>query len=113
MKFNNPKIKKCNNKTFEECIKDNEYYNAIFVEKPKFDLKYITFDSCIFENIDFTSIKLIEVCLIDVIFKNCDLSNQEFDKQMLSRVKFENCKLVGTSFIDSSLRDIEFLNCNT
>ena len=71
----------------------------------------LTFDGCLFENIDFTKVSLKHLDLIDVTFDKCDLSNQNFDHQYLNRVQFKNCKLTGTSFIETNLKDVLFDHC--
>lgn len=72
-----------------------------------------TIDGCVFHHIDFSSVKLENVDLVDVIFDGCDLSNQCFEKKYLYRVIFRNCKMIGTSFVDASIHDVQFENCLT
>ena len=54
-KINNPMLQDINT-----CLKNNEFYNAIIKNKIRNNvvIKDITFDSCIFENVDFSNIKL-------------------------------------------------------
>lgn len=112
MKFNKPKINNCVSKTFSSCFMSNDFSNGIFSDDLTFDLSLVTFDSCIFESINFGLARLDRVDLIDVIFKDSDLSNQCFDGRLLSRVSFVNCKLIGTSFIGSGIKNVSFTNCN-
>ena len=62
MKFLNPKINKCIEKKIKDSINDNEFYNGYYNES--IDIPYtinqITFESCIFEKIDF-SLSLIHI----------------------------------------------------
>ena len=52
-KINNPMLQDINT-----CLKNNEFYNAIIKNKIRNNvvIKDITFDSCIFENVDFSNI---------------------------------------------------------
>ena len=55
MKFNKPKIAKCIDKKIADCMIDNEFSNGIFNEEidENIKLESITFDGCVFENINF------------------------------------------------------------
>ena len=64
-------------------IKDNYEYsidNKEFDQNNIEDFSNITFNSCIFNKIDFNDIKLLNVEFVDCIFNNCDLSNKSFGK---------------------------------
>ena len=114
MKVNKPKIMTYEEKSFDDCLEDEEFSNVMISITPEKELliSELTFDSCIFKKIDFNNIKLQDIDLLDVIFENCDLSNQSFDKKFINRVTFNNCKLIGTTFIDAAIRDVSFINCN-
>ena len=102
--------------TTESEFEIGELYNVIITGKPlaKIRLRYenTTFESCIFNNADFSSIELINVSFMDCIFNNCDLSNKEFIEKLITRTEFHDCKMIGTSFVDSSIKDVLIDNCN-
>ena len=76
MKINKPKIRYTNKATFENATINNIYSNLhIKGTEENILLNDITLDSCIFENIDFTTYKINDIDLIDCILTNCDLSN--------------------------------------
>ena len=80
MKVNKPKIRIMDNKTFFECLEDNEICNCeINGNVGNLVLNDFTIDSCIIRNVDFHNIELNNVNLLDVIFENCDLSNTNFN----------------------------------
>lgn len=91
-----PKIKF----TEEFIFVDNVYKNASFTKNPenKVIIEDIDFDSCIFKNIDFSLIELINVNFLDCIFESCDLSNKNFDEKLIERCEFNSCKLLGSSY---------------
>ena len=99
-----PKIKFTKDYIFE----NNIYKNALFTKNPenKVIIEDIDFDSCIFKNIDFSLIELINVNFLDCIFESCDLSNKNFNEKLIERCEFNSCKLLGSSFINASLKDI-------
>ena len=72
MKIVKPRITKCIESSFDECLKNKSFNNVKIncESNSKLIIKDIDFDSCIFENIDFTNIELIGVNLIDCNFKS-------------------------------------------
>ena len=113
MKIKKPIIKYTEEKKLADCIKDNDYSNIMINgNENNLEITDITFDSAIFNKIDFNNISLNNIDLVDVIFNDCDLSNMNFDHKYLTRVVFNNCKLSGISFIGTKLKDIEINNCN-
>ena len=114
MKISSPKIKSCIEGDLLDSIKYGDFNNKLYSNNidGSVVVSDVTFDSCIFEDIDFNNIKLDNVDLVDVIFRNCDLSNQIFDNKLLCRVIFDNCKILGTSFVSSSFKDVLFDRCN-
>lgn len=96
-------------------IKDNYEYS---IDNKEFDqnniegFSNITFNSCIFNKIDFNDIKLLNVEFVDCIFNNCDLSNKSFENAGIHRVIFNNSKLIGVSFSEVNLKNVMFNNCN-
>ena len=74
MKLNRPKTINCSASNFNEAL-NNSFSNVIIETEPdeKIVISDVTFDSCIFKNIDFFNIELNNVDLIDVIFDSCDL----------------------------------------
>ena len=97
----------------EECLKKMKFQDVHIDQniQQRTIIQDLTFDGCLFENIDFTKVSLKHLDLIDVTFDKCDLSNQNFDHQYLNRVQFKNCKLTGTSFIETNLKDVLFDHC--
>ena len=83
MKLNRPKTINCSDSNFNEAINDS-FSNVIIETEPdeRIVISDVTFDSCIFKNIDFFNIELNNVDLIDVIFDSCDLSNKEFNERI-------------------------------
>ena len=63
-------------------IEDEEtVYNCFFEGEQKLtrEIDFMSFDGCIFRNIDFTNINIKSIELVDVIFEDCDLSQKKFD----------------------------------
>lgn len=108
MKLIEPKLSYIEKTTFDECLKEMKFQDIHIDEnyEREINLDHLTFDGCLFENIDFNTIQLNHIDLIDVTFDKCDLSNQNFDHQYLNRVQFKNCKLIGTTFIETNLKDV-------
>lgn len=81
MKIAEPKISKCIENDLLTAYQDNDFSNSIFDKNINENIKLsdITFDSCIFRNIDFKNIELENIDLVDVIFENCDLTNIMID----------------------------------
>ncbi|MDE6473476.1 MAG: pentapeptide repeat-containing protein [Clostridia bacterium] len=113
MKVSEPNIKNCVDGDFSKAFVDNEFNNQIYKVSSLqgVTISDVTFDSCIFQGINFTDIKLDGVDVIDVVFENCDLSNQKFFRRYLNRVKFVNCRMTGVSFIEAALKDVQIINC--
>lgn len=105
MKLVAPKLSYIEKTSFEECLKKMKFQDVHIDQniQQRTIIQDLTFDGCLFENIDFTKVSLKYLDLIDVTFDKCDLSNQNFDHQYLNRVQFKNCKLTGTSFIETNL----------
>ena len=95
MKLIEPKLSYIEKTTFDECLKEMKFQDIHIDEnyEREINLDHLTFDGCLFENIDFNTIQLNHIDLIDVTFDKCDLSNQNFDHQYLNRIQFKNCKL--------------------
>lgn len=55
---------------FEEDVEYKKISNYEFIN----NIKNIEFNSCIFEKVDFSRVKVEKIDFIDCIFKNCDLS---------------------------------------
>ena len=110
MKLVAPKLSYIEKTSFEECLKKMKFQEVHIDQniQQRTIILDLTFDGCLFENIDFTKVSLKHLDLIDVTFDKCDLSNQNFDHQYLNRVLFKNCKLTGTSFIETNLKDVLF-----
>ena len=108
MKLVAPKLSYIEKTSFEECLKKMKFQDVHIDQniQQRTIIQDLTFDGCLFENIDFTKVSLKHLDLIDVTFDKCDLSNQNFDHQYLNRVQFKNCKLTGTSFIETNLKDV-------
>ena len=113
MKLVAPKLSYIEKTSFEECLKKMKFQDVHIDQniQQRTIIQDLTFDGCLFENIDFTKVSLKHLDLIDVTFDKCDLSNQNFDHQYLNRVQFKNCKLTGTSFIETNLKDVLFDHC--
>ncbi len=112
MKINKPKIKYQEEKSFKECIINDDFSNKIIsLVEDNVCILNKTFDCCEFNHLDFSKIFLEDVELIDCIFNDCDLSNTCFDNQYITRFVFHNCKLSGISFINANLKDIFLDNC--
>jgi len=113
MKLVAPKLSYIEKTSFEECLKKMKFQDVHIDQniQQRTIIQDLTFDGCLFENIDFTKVSLKYLDLIDVTFDKCDLSNQNFDHQYLNRVQFKNCKLTGTSFIETNLKDVLFDHC--
>ena len=112
VKISPPKLTIEEKKPFIETDERFYYLNGEFKENPagRILLRGITFDSCLFDHIDFSLIELNNVSLIDCEFRNCDLSNLNFDFTQIRRCLFKECRLVGTSFIEANLRDVRIAN---
>ena len=91
MKIKEPKLKMLTEREFSSW-NEEELVSGIFRKNVEEEIVISakTIDSCIFENIDFQSIKLENVDLLDVVFDGCDLSNQCFDGRSIERVIFRN-----------------------
>lgn len=71
-------------------------------------LKDVTFENCVFKNVDFDNICFEGVDFINSIFENCDLSNKNFNERLIKKVIFKNSKLTGVYFIDCFIKDSVF-----
>ena len=82
MKITKPKISSCIDKDLLDAYYEYEFNNYKFSKniEEKITISNTTFDSCIFEKIDFTNIILEDINLVDTIFDSCDLSNKSFDE---------------------------------
>ncbi len=112
VKIAQPKLYIEERKPFIETDERFYYLNGEFSENPSqtLNLRDITFDSCLFDHIDFSRIGMTGVSLIDCEFRSCDLSNRTFDGCQCRRVIFRDCRLVGISFIEASLKDVQIIN---
>lgn len=90
MKLIEPKLSYIEKTTFDECLKEMKFQDIHIDEnyEREMNLDHLIFDGCLFENIDFNTIQLNHIDLIDVTFDKCDLSNQNFNHQYLNRVQF-------------------------
>ena len=123
MKLVAPKLSYIEKTSFEECLKKMKFQDVHIDQniQQRTIIQDLTFDGCLFENIDFTKVSLKHLDLIDVTFDKCDLSNQNFDHQYLNRVQFKNCKLnvmfdhcdlQEASFYDANFKKIQFNETN-
>jgi uncharacterized protein YjbI with pentapeptide repeats len=73
-----------------------------------------TYESCVFNNCDFSNTHLMKVNWIDCRFINCELSNASLVECKLQDVIFEDCKLLGVDFssVNSILFDAIFRESN-
>ena len=111
MKINKPKVVILDKKVLKS-LEEEDVYNCFFEDvNEEVCLDTVTFNSCQFDNLDFSKGDVNKVDLVDVVFNNVDLSNKVFDERLISRVIFNNCKMTGISFIDTHLEDVQFINC--
>jgi uncharacterized protein YjbI with pentapeptide repeats len=59
----------------------------------------------------FTSCRLPDLRLVDVLIENCDLSGAVLDAAILTRVQFSDCRLSAVDLSRGSLRDVHFIRC--
>lgn len=107
MKRKSPKLSYLENARFEN---DIEYIGLEINENPKekMILNDMTFDSCIFNKIDFSNMILNNVSFLDCIFRECDLANKEFENIFIIRTEFFNSRLTGVNISKSKLQDVLF-----
>ena len=74
------------------------------------DESRLSFDSCVFKNVNFDNCIFRYIDLLDVIFDKCDLSNIDFSEGSIFRTEFTNCKMVGCKIEDANLKDCLFKN---
>lgn len=111
MKRKKPKLSYLENAKFSDNI---EYIGLEISDNPSKHMLIdgITFDSCIFNRIDFSNITLRNVSFLDCIFFECDLANKEFDHIFIIRTEFKSSRLTGINISHSKLQDVLFLNTN-
>ena len=70
MKIKEPRISYDKEIEIEKVLEEQIYEQALFSKQGEeyIEIENITFDSCIFNHIDFTNIKLINVYFVYVIF---------------------------------------------
>ena len=74
------------------------------------DESRLSFDSCIFKNVNFDNCIFRYIDLLDVIFDKCDLSNIDLSEGSIFRTEFINCKMIGCKIEDAQLKDCVFKN---
>lgn len=72
---------------------------------------HVEFRSCVFQNVDFSEMKISKSNFIHVRFEHCDLSNLDFHETTWYCVEFVDCKFVGTLFFGSSMKNILMEGC--
>lgn len=80
------------------------------IDIPTMDESRLSFDSCVFKNVNFDNCTFRYIDLLDVIFDKCDLSNIDFSEGSIFRTEFVNCKMVGVKIEDAHLKDCLFKN---
>ncbi|MCM3748624.1 pentapeptide repeat-containing protein [Paenibacillus pasadenensis] len=71
----------------------------------------VVFDGVKFRHVTFSSVKLQEIELTDVVFEKCDLSNVDLSGAVIHRAEFRSCKMLGVDLSDCTLRNILFEDC--
>lgn len=96
-----------------ELIEEDEKISDKIIENidiPTMDESRLSFDSCVFRNVNFDNCTLRYIDLLDIIFDKCDLSNIDFSEASIFRTEFLNCKMVGSKIEDAHLKDCLFKN---
>lgn len=114
-KISKPIIKFIEESSFEEDLKTNLFENRKYSLNPilKVEIESILYNSCVFENIDFSLIRLKSVSFLDCQFINCKFIKNDFSKSSLTRCEFINCNFLDVSFYRSSLLNVFFDNCSS
>lgn len=90
----------------QEEFESDRISDLIFGEKIECEeLTQSTFDSCLFNETDFSGKNLEKCAFIDCIFTKCDFSNQDMTECNFRRCEFRQCKLVGTDLSKSIFND--------
>ena len=87
-------------------------YTKLTNYEVKDNIQRIEFNSCIFEKVDFSQVKVEKIDFIDCLFNKCDLSNIDLSEKLILRCEFNDCKLIGSKFVETSLQNVLFNNCN-
>ncbi|MEP6684043.1 MAG: pentapeptide repeat-containing protein [Parafilimonas sp.] len=71
------------------------------------------YESCCFNNCNFSNTDLRNIHFIDCVFNGCNMSIAKLDKTVFRDVQFKDCKLLGLLFLDcdSFLFSAGFENC--
>ena len=57
-----------------------------------------TFDTCVFQNIDFAGADLAKTNFLDCAFTDCNLANVQMGETKLNNARFITCKMTGVDF---------------
>ena len=69
-------------------------------------LRSVSFEGCVFRNMDLSATDWLRVRLADVRFEECSLNGAVWSEASLERVEFAECRLLGAQLPAARLRDV-------
>lgn len=76
-------------------VYDNLFKGIIYKDSPLSKMEY---DSCRFQDCNFSESDLSGIVFVDCIFENCDISLANITNTVFSDVEFTGCKMLGLQF---------------